>query len=75
MVRAILQMAASFELETVAEGVETTEQLEFLKAHGCGYAQGFLLAHPMPFDEFQKTLQQPHINARPKKTRRAAKKA
>jgi len=29
----------------------------------------------MPFDEFQKTLQQPHINARPKKTRRAAKKA
>ncbi len=76
MVRAILQMADSFELKTVAEGVETREQLEFLKTHGCDYAQGFLLAHPMPFDEFTKTLQQTYVNpknARKRTSRRTTK--
>ncbi len=41
--------AASFELETVAEGVETNEQLEFLKEEKCNHVQGFLFSKPMPF--------------------------
>ena len=73
MVRAILQMADSFELETVAEGVETREQLEFLKAHGCNYAQGFLFARPMPFDQLQARLQETPIATRTKKPRRTSK--
>jgi two-component system CheB/CheR fusion protein len=52
MVRAILQMARAFGMTTVAEGVETPEQLAFLQEHGCNYAQGFLFSKPVPFPEF-----------------------
>ena len=52
MVRAILQMANAFGMKTVAEGVETSEQLEFLREHGCNFAQGFLFSKPVPFEGF-----------------------
>ncbi|HIJ38047.1 MAG TPA: EAL domain-containing protein [Rhodospirillaceae bacterium] len=51
-VKAILQMADAFGMKTVAEGVETPEQLAFLQEHGCTFAQGFLFSKPLPFDEF-----------------------
>ena len=35
----------------IAEGVETREELRFLEAEGCQYAQGFALARPMPIGE------------------------
>ncbi len=47
MVRAILQMAASLDLDVVAEGVETENQLQFLSAAQCQFGQGFLFARPM----------------------------
>jgi EAL domain-containing protein (putative c-di-GMP-specific phosphodiesterase class I) len=53
MVRAILQMANAFGMKTVAEGVETPEQLAFLREHGCNYAQGFLFSEPVPFARFR----------------------
>jgi EAL domain-containing protein (putative c-di-GMP-specific phosphodiesterase class I) len=52
MVHAILQMAKAFGMNTVAEGVETLEQLDFLREHGCNYAQGFLFSKPVPLSDF-----------------------
>ena len=53
---AVLQMLISLDKEVVAEGVETLEQLVFLKAHGCHSAQGFLLAEPMAEDAYRTWL-------------------
>ncbi len=47
LVKAILAMASGLDLKVVAEGVENQEQLRFLVAHGCDFAQGYLLARPM----------------------------
>jgi two-component system CheB/CheR fusion protein len=57
MVCAILQMAKAFGMTTVAEGVETAEQLEFLRRHGCKYAQGFLFSRPVSLGEFSAFAQ------------------
>jgi diguanylate cyclase (GGDEF)-like protein/PAS domain S-box-containing protein len=52
----ILGLAKSFGLAVVAEGVETQAQLDWLRAHGCGQAQGYLLAKPAPFKEMLAKL-------------------
>ncbi|NBZ87752.1 putative bifunctional diguanylate cyclase/phosphodiesterase [Stagnihabitans tardus] len=54
IVRAILAMAEALGLTTVAEGVETPEQADWLMAHGCELAQGFLLGRPVDPQEFQR---------------------
>ncbi|MDH5181866.1 MAG: EAL domain-containing protein [Gammaproteobacteria bacterium] len=52
IVEAILAMAESLGIDIVAEGVETEEQYNFLKARVCHEAQGFLFGKPMPENEF-----------------------
>jgi EAL domain-containing protein (putative c-di-GMP-specific phosphodiesterase class I) len=52
IVRAIIQMAKSLNLTTVAEGVEDERQLALLRLQHCDEAQGFHFARPMPADEF-----------------------
>ncbi len=47
IVRTIIDMGKSLELEVIAEGVEDAEQLKFLRNHGCYYAQGRLFGDPM----------------------------
>ncbi|WP_167957597.1 EAL domain-containing protein [Anaerosporobacter faecicola] len=48
----IVHMARDLKMEIISEGVETTEQAEFLKSIGCNYAQGYLFAKPMPAEEY-----------------------
>src|SRR5262245_27658826 len=56
IVDAIIQMAHSLELEVVAEGVEDEQQLDFLRKHGCDYAQGHLFGDPVTADQFGELL-------------------
>ncbi len=56
IVDAIIQMAHSLRLEVVAEGVESEAQLEFLRRHGCDYAQGHLFGDPVTSEEFCELL-------------------
>ena len=56
IVSAIVTIAHALGLEVVAEGVETAEQLSFLRAVGCDVAQGYLFSKPMPADEFERLL-------------------
>ncbi|MGO9931423.1 MAG: putative bifunctional diguanylate cyclase/phosphodiesterase [Steroidobacteraceae bacterium] len=56
IVRTIIDMGKSLELEVIAEGVEDAEQLEFLRAHRCDYAQGRLFGDPMEADKMLAIL-------------------
>jgi len=53
LVRAIISMARALELKTMAEGVETQEHLDFLRAEGCEEAQGYFLGKPMPSEQLE----------------------
>ena len=54
IVKAILALGAGLDLEVVAEGVETTYQLERLTEMNCDYAQGYLIAKPLMIQEVEK---------------------
>jgi len=53
---AILSMAHALHLRVVAEGVETLEQAEILRAGGCDELQGFLISRPVPSERFERFL-------------------
>jgi diguanylate cyclase (GGDEF)-like protein len=57
LVRTILELAATFELEVVAEGIETARQHTELTRLGCDLGQGFHFARPLPSDEAQLLVQ------------------
>ena len=54
--KAVLLLARELGLRVVAEGVETAEQLEFLRSHGCDTYQGYFCSRPVPADEFASLL-------------------
>ncbi|HXC21749.1 MAG TPA: EAL domain-containing protein [Steroidobacteraceae bacterium] len=56
IVRTIIDMGKSLDLEVIAEGVEESEQLDFLRAHGCDYAQGRLFGDAMEADKMLAIL-------------------
>lgn len=58
IVEAIVQMAESMGLTTIAEGVETPEQLEFLRSHGCREIQGYHLSRPLSATDFEAFVRQ-----------------
>jgi EAL domain-containing protein (putative c-di-GMP-specific phosphodiesterase class I) len=51
-------MAQQLGLNVVAEGVETKEQLEFLRLHGCNQIQGFLCSKALSADQFAVLLRE-----------------
>ena len=53
IVSAIINMADSLDIRTTAEGVETSEQLDFLRSQGCTEAQGFFLCKPMDGEQLE----------------------
>src|SRR5262249_18193650 len=57
IVRTIIDMGKALEVEVIAEGVETEEQLNFLRAKGCHYGQGRLFGDAMSSDSFLALLQ------------------
>lgn len=54
--QAVISMANALKLEVVAEGVETTEQFEFMKMLGCDLIQGFLFSRPVTADKLPELL-------------------
>ncbi|OBU85372.1 EAL domain-containing protein [Chromobacterium subtsugae] len=54
--RAIINMAKNLNMQVVAEGVETMEQWQFLEQEGCDFVQGYLIAKPLPADDFAALL-------------------
>ena len=56
IVKAMIAMATSFGMQTLAEGVEREEELDFLFDLGCDQIQGFYFSKPVPEVEFQKLL-------------------
>jgi diguanylate cyclase (GGDEF)-like protein/PAS domain S-box-containing protein len=53
---AIIEMAHTLKLEVVAEGVETLEQLTYLRQHGCDHVQGYYFSRPLALRELEELL-------------------
>lgn len=68
IVTTVLAMARNLGLHVVAEGVETRQQLEFLREHDCHEFQGYLLSRPITGDDFIKLVKVAEM-ARPRKPR------
>lgn len=60
LVEAIIAMGHGLKIEVLAEGVETNDQLTFLKNHHCDQGQGFLFRSPMNADSFANLLAEDH---------------
>jgi diguanylate cyclase (GGDEF)-like protein len=58
IVRTIIAMAQSLNLDVIAEGVETEEQRQLLVDKGCTYFQGHLFGKPVPIEQFEALLRQ-----------------
>jgi diguanylate cyclase len=56
IVRAIISLAHSLKLKVVAEGVESTEQLDFLKRLGCDQYQGYHFSRALPSSQFEELI-------------------
>jgi len=56
IVRTIIAMAHRLDMNVIAEGVETEEQLKFLKDNGCMHYQGYLFGKPVPIDNFERWM-------------------
>lgn len=56
VIRDTISLAKHLKMEIVAEGIETKEQVEFLRELGCDLIQGFYFARPMPVNDFEKLI-------------------
>ena len=56
MVKTIIGLANNFKMSVIAEGVETDQQLAFLKQYGCNLYQGYFFSKPLPVIEFEALM-------------------
>ncbi len=66
LVATIIELAHAFDMTTVAEGVETSEQRDYLASVGCDESQGFLHSRPIPKADFERLLVSTNGSASPK---------
>jgi len=59
IVRAIIELARALDMDAIAEGIETAEQLRLLCELGCRYGQGYYFAPPLPADKISHLLRLP----------------
>jgi predicted signal transduction protein with EAL and GGDEF domain len=71
VIEAVVHLARTLQLETVAEGVETPDQAHHLAQLGCDQVQGFHYSHPLPADDVATFLAGPARPFAPEETRRA----
>jgi EAL domain-containing protein (putative c-di-GMP-specific phosphodiesterase class I) len=58
IVASIITLAHNLQLDVIAEGVETDEQLAYLRRHQCDEMQGYFFSRPLPAEEFETLLRQ-----------------
>ena len=56
IIRNMIQLAKDLSIVTVAEGIETRSQMEFLRSIACDIGQGYYFARPMPVDQFEELV-------------------
>ena len=57
LTQAIIRMAQALELTTIAEGVETVDQMRWLSTHECNIGQGYLFSHPLPPEQVHGAIE------------------
>ena len=57
LVKIIIDVAQQFDFLVIAEGVETSKHVEFMKENGCDFYQGYFTSKPIPLEKFKKILQ------------------
>jgi diguanylate cyclase (GGDEF)-like protein/PAS domain S-box-containing protein len=62
IVRTIIAMAQSLDLNVIAEGVETEQQRQLLMEKGCMHYQGYLFSKPVPIEEFEQLLKKAELH-------------
>jgi EAL domain-containing protein (putative c-di-GMP-specific phosphodiesterase class I) len=56
IIESIISLASTMNLDVIAEGVETKEQIDFLQSKACFWVQGYIFGHPVRTDEISKML-------------------
>jgi diguanylate cyclase (GGDEF)-like protein len=62
IVAAVIQMAHDLNLSVIAEGVESLDELRFLKDHGCDEIQGYLISRPLPAPQFERVFREQRVS-------------
>ncbi len=56
IVKSIIDMTKALDMLTVAEGIESEKQMDFLNHTACDYVQGYIISKPLPIKEFEKLI-------------------
>ena len=64
IVRSIIDMTKKLDMSTVAEGIETVDQINFLNMTPCDLVQGYVISKPVPIREFEKLVAEQHSQTR-----------